>query len=91
MTQRTLDSTRRNTGCSRVRCAHKDTSRKTLSAHRTLGARGTLPAHRTRPAHISRACTDVSSLIRDDVHLAGVHNRDALYSARREPRTRAQT
>ena len=35
----------------------------------------TLGAHKTPPAH----------------RLAGVHKRDALYSARREPRARAQT
>jgi hypothetical protein len=38
-------------------------------------AHGTLGAHKTPPLH----------------RLSGVHNRDALYSARREPRTRAQT
>ena len=58
---------------------------------KTLGAHKTLPPHGTRPTHISRACTDVSSLIRDDVHLGGVHNPAAPYSARRGPRARAQT
>jgi hypothetical protein len=39
----------------------------------------TLGAHWTRPAHISWACTVVSSLIRDDVHLASVRRREATF------------
>ena len=43
--------------------------------HRSRIAQKTLGAHRTRPPHF----------------LGGVHKLDVPYSARREPRTRAQT
>jgi hypothetical protein len=60
---------------------------KTRPAHETQDA----AASRDTAAHISRACTVVSSRIRDDVHLAGVHKLAAPYSSRRGPRARAQT
>ena len=40
---------------------------------------------KTRSAHHSRASTNVASLIRDAVDLAGVHKHDAPYSSRRAP------
>ena len=55
------------------------TRRRSCIVQKTLGA------HWTRPAHISRAFTVVSSLIRDDVHLAPVRRLEATSSSPRAP------
>ena len=52
-----------------------------------LGPRQSRLPHGTRPAHISRACTDVASLIRDAVHLGGAHKPGATYSSHGAPST----
>ena len=50
-----------------------------------LGPKESRPPHGRRPAHISRACTDLASLIRDAVHLGGAHKHGATYSSHRAP------